>query len=445
MTILAVDVGTTSLKMALYDADLAPGRQFQHAYPINNYDGGKADVDPQEWSAALATGCRELGGALDGVDVVTFAGTTPGLTAMGSDGRALAPAILFMDGRSRDQSRRIREAIGEQALLDATANLPVSGGCSLSSILWIKDETPDVFAKAACFGHSNTYIVKRLTGEFAMDPSSASLTCLYNTTANDLTWNGDIAAAFDLSLDRLPRLRRGYESAGNVTPHAARRFGLREGTPVLIGGNDAILAALSGDIIHPGDVSNINGTCEITSVCIDRCLASPNYNIRAHAIPGRWMTFYVMNTGGKALEWFHANFCREMPPDHFYDQYVGEAMDAYIESGARETYTPYLAGSRYSLDALTAAFEGLSVESTRERMLGAMIRGNCEYQKRNLDEVAQRVDLSDTIHVTGGGVGPALIRAKRLWMRDCEYVHQEQSSLRGAAVLGRYFLEGTYD
>ena len=64
---------------------------------------------------------------------------------------------------------------------------------------------PEVFRNAACFGHSNTFFAKWLTGEFAIDPSSASLTALYNTVRNDLTWNREIAGEFGLRMDQLPR------------------------------------------------------------------------------------------------------------------------------------------------------------------------------------------------------------------------------------------------
>jgi hypothetical protein len=43
--------------------------------------------------------------------------------------------------------------------------------------------------------------------------------------------------------------------------------------------------------------------------------------------------------------------------------------------------------------------------------------------------------------VTGGAINPALIRAKSKWMRDCEYVFDEQSSMKGAAMLGQEYLE----
>ena len=55
------------------------------------------------------------------------------------------------------------------------------------------------------------------------------------------------------------------------------------------------------------------------------------------------------------------------------------------------------------------------------------------------------VPLSDVIRVTGGAVSETYIRAKRKWMRDCGYLVEEESSMKGAALLGKKHLEETAD
>ena len=121
--------------------------------------------------------------------------------------------------------------------------------------------------------------------------------------------------------DLLPHLLRAYESPGRLQPKLAAQTGLRKEPPVLIGGNDAVLAAYSVEIDSPGQIFNINGTCEITMVCLDQCVPSRNYNIRTHVLPERWFSFYVMNAGGKAFEWFKDLFCREMDNHKFFNEF----------------------------------------------------------------------------------------------------------------------------
>lgn len=443
--ILGVDIGTTSMKMGVFrltgDA-LEPVRQFSQSYAINVYnDGLYGDIEQHKWKEAFAAGCRAMEDLIADVEVISLSGTTPGLTAMATDGTALYPAILMLDQRSRKQAQRIIDTIGLDRLLDVTANMPVAGGCSLAGILWLQENCPDIFRRTHKFGHSNTCIAHWLTGSYAIDPSSASLTSLYNTTQNDLTWNEDIARAFGLSLDWLPQLVPAHSSVGPVRPPLAKELGLRKEPQVLIGGNDAVLAAYSAGAREPGDIINVNGTCEISLVCLPQCLPSLNYNIRAHVLPGRWLTLHVMNAGGKALEWFKSVFCSELTDGDFFGDFLPRAVDAWLDRDSGVTYVPYLMGSRYSLDPLKAEFGGLTQQTTREEILAAIVRGLCLYQKTHLDEIERRVPLSDAIHVTGGATSPALIRAKQKWMRNAQYLHEEDSSTRGAALLARLHLQ----
>lgn len=444
MKILSVDIGTTAMKMGVFeesDQGLTLVGSVSSEYGINVYnDGLHGDIEPEKWQKAFLDGCRQLSDHAAEVEVISLSGTTPGLTAIGSEGEPLAPAILMLDQRSRPQAADIINRVGLAELLDYSANVPVAGGCSLASILWIREHQPEVYRRTKTFGHSNSFICGWLTGHTGIDPSSASLTALYNTVANDLSWNGDVLAEFDLRENQLPPLYQAFESPGRLKPDLAARTGLRREPPVLIGGNDAVLAAYSVAIDTPGQIFNINGTCEITMICLDKCLVSRNYNIRTHVLPDRWFSFYVMNAGGKAYEWFKTLFCSEMDNDTFFNDFVPSAIDSWLERQSGVSYTPYLMGSRYSQEPLKAEFLGMTQETTREEMLAALVRGLCEYQHENLAEVGSELSLDHTIVVSGGALNESIIRAKKRWMSKSEYRYEAESSMRGAALLGLRYL-----
>ncbi|MBW2056989.1 MAG: hypothetical protein JRJ26_05775 [Deltaproteobacteria bacterium] len=244
--ILAIDVGTTAFKLGVFGPDLDKKCETSRLYEVNLYNQGKADIEPEKWWRALQECCRELGSALSSVGVVSLSVTTPGLVPMAEDGKALGPAILFFDGRSHRQAREIRQMVGEEKFLEETCNLPVSGGSSLCSILWIRDNQPRVWRDTAMFGHCNTYMVKRFTGQWAIDPSTTSITGLYNTARHDLTWNRDVLDLSGIPEEKLPPLMQSYGRAGGILPDVARELGLPESCDVLCGGNDAALGALSG-------------------------------------------------------------------------------------------------------------------------------------------------------------------------------------------------------
>ena len=448
--ILAIDVGTSALKIGVFGPDLERRREAQRTYAPHIYDHGKADIDPESWWQALRACCVEVSADLAGVGVISLSVTTPGLTPMAADGTALAPAVLFLDGRSHAQSAAIRRLVGEPRFLAETCNLPVSGGSSLSSMLWFRDEQPKVWAAAAKFGHCNTYLVKRMTGRWAIDPSTSSITGLYNTARNDLTWNRAILGFAGIPEDKLPPLMQSHEQVGRLLPAVAEELGLPRRCAVLCGGNDAVLAALSGGLTEPGDINIISGTCDIANVCIDRPIAAPTFNIRCHVVPGRWLTFFVLNAGGAALDWCHRVTCSELDDNRFYAEYLPRVVDGFFrdpDPDAREAqlpeYLPYLGGSRYSLDPLQAVLSGLTLETTREDLLLSIVRGNAAYLGQHLHEIAGLVPIGRRVGISGGASRMrGMLDARRRWTGEYEYVFQDQSSLLGAAILGQVSQSG---
>ena len=130
-----------------------------------------------------------------------------------------------------------------------------------------------------------------------------------------------------------------------------------------------------------------------------------------------------------------------MSTENFYSHFLPDAVEAWLERDSSVRYVPYLMGSRYSLEPLKAQLLGLTRQTTRQEILTAIVRGLCEYQRAHLQEIARDVPLANTVHVTGGAMSSALVRAKSKWMRDCEYVLEEQSSMKGAAMLAEKYLE----
>jgi sugar (pentulose or hexulose) kinase len=235
-----------------------------------------------------------------------------------------------------------------------------------------------------------------------------------------------------------------HEPAGKLLPRVAEELGLPAGCTVLCGGNDAVLAALSGGLTEPGGINNICGTCEITSVCVDRPVSSANFNVRCHVVPDRWVTFFVLNTGGKALEWFHSVFCADMTESHFYEEYIPSVLASFFGDPDRDrveadlpVYVPYLSGCRYVMEQLKASFSGMTLETNREALLLSLIRGNAVYHGEHLREVGAMVKLGRRVITTGGGAKiRGYMEVKRRWTGDFEYEYQDQSSLLGAAMLG---------
>ena len=92
--ILAVDVGTTALKLGVFSAEMEPRCAATRRYDVNVYGQGRADIEAEKWWRALRECCGEVAAFLRPVGVVSLSVTTPGLLPMAEDGTALAPAML---------------------------------------------------------------------------------------------------------------------------------------------------------------------------------------------------------------------------------------------------------------------------------------------------------------------------------------------------------------
>jgi sugar (pentulose or hexulose) kinase len=141
-----------------------------------------------------------------------------------------------------------------------------------------------------------------------------------------------------------------------------------------------------------------------------------------------------------------------MTKDQFFNEYVPSVLNDFFRSKEIDRleaeipdYVPFLQGCRYSLEQMTASFSGLTLETTRGKMLLALLKGNAIYQGHHLREVASLVRLSGKAMVTGGGakIG-GFLQVKKRWTGDFEYQYQDQSSLLGAAMLGQLYQKGIY-
>ena len=99
--VLAVDVGTSAVKVALVDdGDVLEAADA--AYPLHTPRPGWAEQDPEQWWAATSRAAamvRERA-SFDGVDAIAVTGQMQDLVCIDAGGTAVRPAILYSDVRA---------------------------------------------------------------------------------------------------------------------------------------------------------------------------------------------------------------------------------------------------------------------------------------------------------------------------------------------------------
>ena len=337
--ILTVDVGTQSLKACMVDNDLTTLERQQVFYDPEVKKKTWVEIEAEVLWKAFVDGCRQLKMAGD-ARAISFSTLCPSLLPMDSDGNPLRPMVLHMDRRSYRQALWALNRVGEDKFLGTAGNLPIPGGISLTSLIWVKENEPFIYKRNdVIFGHAVTFFMKRLTGEFVIDPSNASFTGLYDATGYG-DWDDELLTRLEIAREKLPRVVMSTTVVGKLKEEAAQAAGLPSEIPVVIGANDTTCSCVGAGVTEHGRLLNTSGTTDCLVLCLDRPLTSKNHLLRTHAYPNRWLAMRIVGAGGASLEWFRKGFCQEMSQEFFYDEYLKKSLSSSSQPEAR--FHPFL-------------------------------------------------------------------------------------------------------
>ncbi|UCF92671.1 MAG: hypothetical protein JSW39_00505 [Desulfobacterales bacterium] len=431
--ILAVDVGTQSLRACILDEDLNIIEQSKIPYYPEVKSKNRVEIDAEILWQAFVDACNRLPRRSE-VNAIAFSTLCPSLLAMDSEGQPLIPVILHLDRRSYRQAVWALNQVGEERFLQIAGNLPIPGGISVTSLLWVKEHAPEVYHRRdVVFGHVVTFFMKRLTGNFAIDPSNASFTGIYETVAFG-GWAESLLESLAIDRSKLPPIAMSTKIVGELESKIAEPTGLPGGIPVVIGANDTTCATVGAGVTEPGLLMNTSGTVEIMVLCLDRPLTDKNHLLRTHAYPRRWLAMRTVGAGGGSIEWFRRTFCQDLSRDAFYNDYLAKVLTSGRSPEAR--FYPYLSGDRHRVRQKTAAFTRLTLNTTREDCLLALAHGIVAFQAEGLRQWRKNVTLSRQIYHVGGGASGAYTQFKQNVLKDYEFVQLGETAVIGAAKLG---------
>ena len=430
--ILAVDIGTQSLKAGILDGQLNILERQQVPLTVRVSRGTHAEMDGEQIWSALVAACSGLA-LRSRVEGVVLSTLCPSLVPIDGSGKPLHPIILHLDRRSEEEARWALETIGEETFLNIAGNLPVPGGISLTSLLWLKNHAPEVYRrKDVCFGHAATLMLHRLTGRFLIDPSNASFTGLFDTVGYT-DWDERIYGPLGLDPEKLPAVQHSNSVAGELLGGASAELGIPKGIPVVTGANDTTCACVGANVTSAGDLLNTSGTVDILVLCVEKPLISRRHLLRTHAYPGKWLAMRTVGAGGGSLEWFRQNFCKELSKEEFYTSYLRDVLEH--RPPLRASFRPFLSGNRHQVEMATASFDNLTLDSTRDEMLVALLDGIVSFQFEELDIWKDHVTLRDTITHVGGGATDYYTDFKQEKLTGYKLLTLGETTLAGAAKL----------
>jgi xylulokinase len=387
--LLGLDVGTTSVKAGLYDAELGQVvRLASRPTPVEQPIPGRSEHDPQAlWQAAVSC-IREVavGQPVAGLGVSSFA--EAGLP-FDSAGHPLYPIIAWYDRRTEPQAIWWETRLPPEEM-HAITGQRASPSFGVNKWLWIRENEPGAAARMVKWLSVPDYILWRLTGEQATDYTMASRTLLFDQRR--LNWSDEMLGLAGLGVCQLPRALPSGTPIGTVARQVAAETGLSTGTVCVLGGHDHLCAALAAGAHHPGVVIDSSGTAQALLALVPGFhtgprLAQGGYACYAHVVPGQYVLKGGLKAAGGAVEWWVRQLTGPdaVPRDEFYAA-LEEAAEAGIGRRAGPVWLPHLIGSgtpegdRHSRGALV----GVQIEHDRGDLFRGMLESLAFWVRHNL-------------------------------------------------------------
>lgn len=368
-TLLGLDVGSSSVI-----AGVLKGTEVLAESPRtffkSRHDGAKVEVDPDTLLDAVAQAFKGLGDKAKQVDAVALAVMCPAWVAIDGDGNPLTPIVTHQDRRSVDIARRLEERVGKERHLSIVGCRPFPGGISSTTWRWYREHEPERLKQADLVGHLNTFLHRQITGARVTDPSNASFTGLYNTL--DLGgWNDELIDAVGAKRELLPEVRDGDVIAGTVTAAASQRFGLAQGTPVMTGIVDGSAGVLLAGA-EVGQLFNVCGSTDVLALCTDKPKPHERLLMRALGVQRKFLSVGTLAAVASAIYWAKPNLYPDWTMEQFQAELFRLAKIGPAAAGG-VTFDPYMAGERTSIEQRRGGFTGLTLATTREHMLSAIL------------------------------------------------------------------------
>lgn len=382
---IGIDIGTFESKGALVDANA--NVIASHAVPhiMESPKPGYAEHDAEKtWWADFVEISNHLikvsGVSPDEIKAVGCSTIGPCCLPVDKDCNPLRKAILYgVDVRASDEITFIQNYYGKDTIFNKCGT-DVSSQSAAAKILWIKNNEPEIYNKAAKFITGQTYLVAKLTGEYVIDRyTAAAFVPIYNIETND--WDYENLDLF-CRADQLATCKWSHEVSGYVTPDAAKITGLANGTPVISGTSDAASEAFSVGVLDPGDMLLMFGSSIFIIHVVEKFTVDKRLWAGPYLFPDTYAVTAGMSTAGTLTRWFRDNFSKDLltvqenSGTNAYSLMAEEA--ANISPGSDGLIVlPYFSGERTPINDTKAkgVIFGLNLLHSRAHVYKACLEG----------------------------------------------------------------------
>ena len=420
---LTADGGTESIRARVYDISGACIASEAVPYETKFSSGARAEQEPEDWWRCFVRAARkamEASGVDRGaIESVCLATTCCTVVALDEAGKALRPAIIWMDVRADKEARAVLATGDEVLQVNGAGNGPVSAEWMIPKALWLKRNEPDVFERAHTICEYQDFMTLRLTGERAASLDNVSLRWHYSTDRGG--WPVSLLESLGLGAlkDKWPsRVVAPGEVVGTLSKAAASELGLDPSVKVVQGGVDALIGMIGLGVARPGQLALITGSSHLQFGVTDKPVFAPGiWGAYSDMIyPGRYIVEGGQTSTGSIIAWLGRMMNGTMDLDEL------NRKAAELEPGSDGLIVQdHFQGNRtpYTDPLSRGAIIGLTLAHEPHHVFRAIMEGIGFGTRLILDAMADAGYRSEQITIGGGA------SASPLWLQ----IHADTAGL----------------
>jgi xylulokinase len=445
--LLGLDLGISTVKAGLFTlaGDLVGLTSDEY---LIIPEGDKVEVDPEHYWTTVVESVRRLlvewGGDPARIAAVSVSSHTETVIPMTREGKPTRLALVWMDNRSQDEAEELRQQFGPQLVLAIGGQPDITPLWPVTKLRWLSKHESETVQRTAKFLLPEDYLLYRLSGRFAAEPSMWSSSLVLDIRSRN--WSDELLAFGGIRAEQLPELFPSGTAIGHVSSGCSGETGLSTETAVVTGGLDHTCAAVAAGNLEPGVVTVSTGSVLALLTTVLEPVADPSVPVpcHIHAMPGRYCLLPWNQTGGLAFKWFKDRFAQgvavstEPRAPGIYEVLAGEA--AGVPPGSDGLIMlPHLEGALFPEFDRNArgVFFGITLAHKRAHFVRALLEAMAFQIRRDLEGLTRLGVAARELRVLGGGAKSRLGAEIKADVCGLPVVipAQQEAGVLGAAIL----------
>jgi len=445
--ILAIDLGTTAIKVLLFQSDGQVISNSTQEYKLLTPTELAVEVEVEKYWNAFKKGLAEV---LTQANINSSKIKSIGISAQGEtlilvdkEGKPLYNAVVWLDNRAQQEAEDLVKEFGNENTYHITGQVEIVPTWPAAKILWFKKHKPDIYRKVAKFLLIEDYFIYRLCGKYVCEGSLICSTVYWDIIKK--VWWKDMLSYLGVKEVQLPEIRESGEVVGSIQPKIAQELGLSADTLVTTGALDQACGAIGVGNLVPGIISENTGAALAICATVDHPIFDKKGRMPCHyhGMPDTYMA-HTFTTGGMVLRWYRDKFCSS-------ESYIASLLqvDSYkildqeaekVPPGCNGLLTlPHLQGAMApeSNPRAKGVFYGFTLHHSKPHFIRSIMEAIAFAVKRNID-VLEDLGINVTeIRSLGGGSRSLLwsqIKAD-VTQRSVYIMENEEAACLGAAIL----------